>query len=1643
MSLHFVKLKAARMLRDAASVLKTKKTKLDKVVGKKAKAEAKKDKKKEVPDTKALNNAKAELKKQIAAEKKARDMWTSRRAVLTEARKQRKRDLGRLKKAFAHAEEAAVTASAMAVSVSRYAAQDKLTAAHDLNKAKNATTTNIKVHTAALMAPIHRLESMFRDATEQWKEAKAAAKAARLYNANIEAMTKRRISDIKLAAASVRKQMRAKFVNKTDVEQSRKAEDMVVQQKIALVKKDEVKRLHTHEESIAIQRVQAAKRHQLNIHKRMELRHQELLNLEKKARVDSENNQKTADQTNKMADAARKQAFKSATDAAKAVKKARKKLKAGKPRWKKAVAAAKKSVAIAKKVHDAHVKKVAAARKLADKALAALGNLEKKDAVELRKDDKKAKVAETDTIGQRADAAKKLANRQVKIPQMKWRAAVFQLKERKKSLAREKERIWQLDQAVANAELVKNLLPHQIAEAKRNKAEAEQKLSQITHAESKAANALVGAKRSESGYAKKADKLIHSETMASMALRNVTQTRQANRVKVATYIRKLVRGNQRLRRNQAHVLKRLTALKLAEAKQKQANLQTQIERVVVLARKKKVRVQGLLAQADTARASAEAAALKADAMESQSATRAAKLAVARYAAQSLKRRGKDYQVLSKQASDKVQAAMTQVAHSKVEEKAVQVLLTAGQSPKEKARLKTRLGETQRAAKSAEAKRLTYAERAKRTAAVAARAQEKASWMSKRVIVKRLQYLAAVRWAAMATRESARQWKVMRRAEKSAKNAGLAVAHMQVEADGLKSKSAKLSIDAKVSILTEALKEAKASRTIVQTSLAKRKSVAKKALKSFYAALKLARDRNKQAAAMFKMGEAVRTAQYKAKSGKQERADDTSALKWEKQSAAAQMEAAKADIEMSRQRMKMESIMQSTKVAATLLAQLAQQEFRVHSKLLDAKLTQAAAGLQSKQRAIRVMQKFRAEWTKRFVATQLHEAKASGLARTQAGQATRSAVISRGEVRIAQMTVRSANHKLAKARAAHMKALDAVEHVRFKLEVVRREERHLRLEARRGSLKGAAKAKLDAKIKKAHTARVAAALLEQQATRKLLALNKLELQARDELDRRSEKVIYSQEIARAADRKESMGRSRTIVAEAAYNEATQALEKYKELTEAAALRDHDIKSKIYKVMLSNKEGMSKARAAWAAVRQIGADAVKNVALKMLDIERRRADHTAQRFKIIRKQEHQMRNKSRMAQKHAKVLRSAGAKSKALQKAEKQAADAAQLAEFAHARKKVEASKGKVTVAKMEQIEANLTKDDKKMAISKAIQAAAAHQRRKMKMEEDESLAAATRFILAAKALRAEFPHFAAKLKARNAQMAKARAAAGIATEHAADADKMAKLAAEELHGTHAARIAGKKHWQRLRACALVSHNAAKRASLRTRIKKAAAATQDYQSRAAKFKHIAHAQKQLASTARNNAAASARKVRSMQQEEHEAARRAQEAEQQQDIRKVEQHSWAEQEQNTMQYAEKALMRGRAAKASKELGEAVKSAQAARVKEANLALVLHNMRKTQRTWTRKEIRHHARSTTALEDYRTLRSKAKQESAHGEKLQVDLDHVSVPTPMKQAECDAQAGTGPKVSKAWRRSTLKNLVAYYVAKKAKKKKSKKTSLRM
>jgi len=69
------------------------------------------------------------------------------------------------------------------------------------------------------------------------------------------------------------------------------------------------------------------------------------------------------------------------------------------------------------------------------------------------------------------------------------------------------------------------------------------------------------------------------------------------------------------------------------------------------------------------------------------------------------------------------------------------------------------------------------------------------------------------------------------------------------------------------------------------------------------------------------------------------------------------------------------------------------------------------------------------------------------------------------------------------------------------------------------------------------------------------------------------------------------------------------------------------------------------------------------------------------------------------------------------------------------------------------------------------------------------------------------------------------------------------------------------------------------------------------------------------------------------------------------------------------------------------------------------------------------------AKESYRMVMSKAKRESAHGEELQVKYDHISAPTSMREAECkggNTPSGSEQKVSRAWRKATLKDLVAYY-----------------
>jgi len=76
---------------------------------------------------------------------------------------------------------------------------------------------------------------------------------------------------------------------------------------------------------------------------------------------------------------------------------------------------------------------------------------------------------------------------------------------------------------------------------------------------------------------------------------------------------------------------------------------------------------------------------------------------------------------------------------------------------------------------------------------------------------------------------------------------------------------------------------------------------------------------------------------------------------------------------------------------------------------------------------------------------------------------------------------------------------------------------------------------------------------------------------------------------------------------------------------------------------------------------------------------------------------------------------------------------------------------------------------------------------------------------------------------------------------------------------------------------------------------------------------------------------------------------------------------------------------------------------------------------------VQHQARSVSARTEYRSLRAKARKESRLSEKLQVGVDRLREPTTLMRFRCDGGGSTSnPKVTRAWEKSTLRNLVAYY-----------------
>lgn len=77
---------------------------------------------------------------------------------------------------------------------------------------------------------------------------------------------------------------------------------------------------------------------------------------------------------------------------------------------------------------------------------------------------------------------------------------------------------------------------------------------------------------------------------------------------------------------------------------------------------------------------------------------------------------------------------------------------------------------------------------------------------------------------------------------------------------------------------------------------------------------------------------------------------------------------------------------------------------------------------------------------------------------------------------------------------------------------------------------------------------------------------------------------------------------------------------------------------------------------------------------------------------------------------------------------------------------------------------------------------------------------------------------------------------------------------------------------------------------------------------------------------------------------------------------------------------------------------------------------------------VQHEAGMVAAKDEFASLRAKARKESSRGEKLEIDLNHVSQPKLSVDVVCEGdEEGVAPRVSRRWQKATLKSLVNYYV----------------
>jgi len=1152
---------------------------------------------------------------------------------------------------------------------------------------------------------------------------------------------------------------------------------------------------------------------------------------------------------------------------------------------------------------------------------------------------------------------------------------------------------------------------------------------------------MLALKRLQKATQKKSDDLERKEISDSTKVHQRIQEEQALKVEEATDGRDIESEHKELRKMQAQMLKDKSAALLAGVKEKQATLTNRLTEVVANSHTKTDEAQGLLAKADAAREAAAAAAFKASSLSQEAAARAAKLAVAQYAAKSLAGQAKDYDILAKQAYEEKRAFEERIEHNKVELKALEEMLASVTSfkkdPKAISKVKDQLNDAKVQAsmlKSVLAKKVQQAER---VGSVSHKASEKVEWMKKQVVVKRLQSLASTRWVMMADKEAALQAKVARQALNAAYKAGSAAADAHRDAELLKAKSSDLSMQIKIDVLGEALKQATAARRKIQANLEKEHAELQQEASKYANALQMANKKAKEASSTFSMGEALRTAQYRAKNATITEKDGMAALKWEKATSLAQTEEGKYEVAMAKFQMKLRSAAKKVSLSAAMLGGLAQQEYKVQKSLQDSILTQKGSQMLAKQNEISVSQTFRKKWVQKYTSIQQQEAKAAAQAHKALANSLQTSAVARSEEHVSEIAVQAAKRFLVQTTEEHQRALSATEKARFKVEDARQheedakkelEEVRFRVEKAKGADKGTNKAR--AAFVAAQTVRRSAAQWEDACAHESLEASTRMLQAKLKVDKQQEIRIMNFETAKAAESRSTKIHQCEIAAEALWEDATHKLHTFNVDVVAAEHKSHDVKAAIYVELLKHKEAMAIAREKVSRLTRDKTKAMRYAAMKMLEVDVAAAKHTAKEMKNLKSREATLRRKAKTAEERSKRLGEAGLKAKNLLKAEEKAEEKVQMKEFQDARKKVLSEKHNVTRSEIEEDAAALSQDNEKVAVAKAMQKAVKKEKAEMKQQQEDAITAATRFTLAAKAERAEFPRVTAKVRARVKAAAKARAALRDVSQRLKFAQQAAKLTAEQLDSTKRARVDGRKHWQHLQVCNQVNRIGAQQAELRHEIERVTLATQSYQTKIKHFEQIRSSQHSLAAKAKNQMHEMQQEVTIAHKKWLRASQDADKAWRHKKVKETEKVQWDAQVANVLaRTEEKGLLEQRAKGAELELQKASREAKETQVNLKTSGEVLERLEAALRKLSREQFGHAARAKAALAEKTSLETKARKESQRGESLQVELDNVSQPDPRRKAECNGNTGPGPKLSAAWKQETLRNLVSFYLHK--------------